>query len=300
MKKALVSLVALIAGITAVFSFSACQDNSDKVKIIDIPLSKEEYAITIPKGHDELKAKIDEFVLELTGEGVEYEGKKITFDYLYETETENLANDVKTSIGSIKTKSTDRANELVIATEGAFPPFEYTLGDSVGGIDMQIAKLLAAKLNKTLVVLVMEFDSIIEELNMGNADIGIAGFTITEARKAVIDFSVPYYITAQYIAVQEHNTDFDECVTSEDVEAVLKGYSNGTKAGAARGQTGYFYLAGLPGETEEDEPEYEGFSNLSVGSYGSIALAVQALADGKIKLVCGDKDTLTAAVNVIG
>lgn len=300
MKKALISAVALITGLTTVFSLSACQDNSDSVKIINIPLSVEEYAITIQKGQDELKAQIDEFILDLTGDGVEYGGQTVTFDYLYETETENLANDILTSIGTIKTQSTNRATELVVATEGAFPPFEYVVGDSVGGIDMQIAKMLADRLNKTLVVKVMEFDSIIEEIEAGNADVGIAGFTITKERKDVIDFSEPYYVTAQYIAVQEHNTDFDECVTAEDVENVLKGYSKGTKAGAARGQTGYFYLAGLPGETEDDEPEYEGFSNLSVGSYGSIALAVQALADGKIKLVCGDKDTLTAAVNAIG
>lgn len=291
MKKALITFVSFIAAVTAVFSLSACNNNAGKLKIIEIPLSSEQYGIAVNKNKTELKAQINEVIEELTGEGYEYNGKKVTFLSLYDDE---MASDDPISIGTVKTESTDRATELVVATNAEFEPFEYAVGTSFGGIDMQIAKMLADKLGKTLVVLDMLFDNVCDEVAAGNADIGMAGLTISDDRLDKVDFSLPYYDTTQYIAVQSNNTDFDNCKTSDDVVNVLKAYANGTKAGAASAQTGYYYLTG------NEAFEFEGFANLDVKAYSSIAMAVQDLANGTLKLVCGDKDTLSAAVKAIG
>lgn len=291
MKKALITFVSFIATVTAVFSLSACNNNAGKLKIIEIPLSSEQYGIAVNKNKTELKAQINEVIEELTGEGYEYNGKKVTFLSLYDDE---MASDDPISIGTVKTESTDRATELVVATNAEFEPFEYAVGTSFGGIDMQIAKMLADKLGKTLVVLDMLFDNVCDEVAAGNADIGMAGLTISDDRLDKVDFSLPYYDTTQYIAVQSNNTDFDNCKTSDDVVNVLKAYANGTKAGAASAQTGYYYLTG------NEAFEFEGFANLDVKAYSSIAMAVQDLANGTLKLVCGDKDTLSAAVKAIG
>lgn len=295
MKKALITAVSLVAGITAVFSLSACQKaESDSLKIIEIPLSSEQYGVAIKKGNSELKSQIDGILGDLTGDGVDYNGEKVTFLSLYEAEQEALDNDVLRSIGNVSTSSSNRANELVVATNAEFAPFEYKMGDYFCGIDMQIAKMLADKLEKNLVIINTEFESVLSEVDAGNADIALAGLTINSDRLETVDFSVPYYDTTQYIAVQSGNTDFDDCKTSEDVINVLLSYENGTKAGAAIAQTGYFYLTG------NEAFEFEGFANLDVKAYTTIALAVQDLADGKVKVVCGDKDTLTAAVKAIG
>ena len=290
---AIATLTVAAVAATAAFGFSAC-GKSNSLKIIDIPLSSEQYGIAIQKGNTTLKTQIDAIIEDLTGDGVEYNGKTVTFLSLYEAEKEAEDNDTPISIGTVKKESTDRATELVVATNAEFAPFEYMVGDSFGGIDMQIAKMLADKLEKTLVIKHMDFEMVTDSVKAGNADIALAGLTINEDRLENVDFSVPYYDTTQYIAVQSGNTDFDNCKTSDDVVNVLKGYANGTKAGAAIAQTGYFYLTG------NEAFEFEGFANLDVKSYSSIAMAVQDLANGTLKLVCGDKDTLTSAVKAIG
>lgn len=290
MKKLLVSLcaAALVAAMTV--SFAAC-GNSAKVKIIDISLSQEQYGIAIAKGNAEMKTAVDGVLEKLVGEGVSYNGMTVTFQSLYAAEMEAQENQEAISIGSVKTSSTNRENELVVATNADFAPFEYRVGDSFGGIDMQVAKILAAELGKELVILHMEFEAVTEAVG-SSADIGIAGLTINDERKEKVDFSIAYYDTTQKIAVAADDTRFDDCKTEADVVAVLKGLS-GIQAGAAKAQTGYFYLTG------NESFEFEGYPNIQTKIYNTIALAVQDLANGKIELVCGDKDTLAAAVNAI-
>ena len=229
----------------------------------------------------------------LTGDGITVDGKTVTFQSLYDAEKAAEANNELISIGAVKTTSTNRANELVVATNADFAPFEYKVGDTFGGVDMQIAKILANQLGKELVISHMAFNAVTTAVSQGTADIGLAGLTISEDRKKTVDFSVPYYDTTQYIAVAADNTDFDECETEEDVVKVLQGYAKGTKAGAATAQTGYYYLTG------NEDFEFAGFENLAVTPYDTIALAVQDLANGVVKVVCGDKDTLTAAVKAV-
>lgn len=287
MKKFLTVLGAAALAVTMAVSLAACS-KGDKVKIIDISLSQEQYGIAIKKGDTAMKEAIDGVLEQLTGDGVQVNGTTVTFDSLYEAE---MTSEEPISIGTVKTASTNRANELVVATNAEFAPFEYRVGDSFGGIDMQVAKILAAELNKELVILHMEFDAVVTSVGV-SADIGIAGLTINEERKQSVDFSIPYYDTTQQIAVAADDTRFDECKTEEDVVNVLKSLT-GVQAGAAKAQTGYYYLIG------NESFEFEGYPNINTKIYSTIALAVQDLANGKIELVCGDKDTLTAAVNAI-
>lgn len=290
MKKFITALATAALCATCAISMTACSSN--QVKIIEISLSNEQYGVAIAKGNDELKEQVNTVIESLTGDGVTVDGKTVTFNTLYDAEKESEANGTPVSIGAVKKTSTDRSNELVVATNAEFAPFEYMVGESFGGVDMQIAKILADQLGKELVISHMDFEAVTSAVAQGTADIGLAGLTISEERKETVDFSLPYYDTTQYIAVASDNTDFDECKTEEDVVKVLKNLGN-VKAGAAKAQTGYYYLHGNP------DFEFEGFENLTVTPYNTIALAVQDLANGTVKVVCGDKDTLNAAVNAI-
>ena len=51
-------------------------------------------------------------------------------------------------------------DQLIVATNAAFEPFEYTKGDSYLGIDMEIAAMLAEELGMELVVQNMDFDAV--------------------------------------------------------------------------------------------------------------------------------------------
>ncbi|MDE7265549.1 MAG: transporter substrate-binding domain-containing protein [Clostridia bacterium] len=290
MKKAIIGLATAVLAAGMALSLTACS-KAQPVKIIEIDLSQEQYGVAIKKGDTEMKEAVDGVLEKLTGDGVVINGQTVTFNTLYTAEMEAQENNELISIGNVKTSSTNRANELVVATNAEFAPFEYMVGDSFGGIDMQVAKIIASELNKELVILHMEFDAVFTAVGT-TADIGLAGITINEERKLVNDYSIPYYDTTQRIAVLASDPDFDECETEEDVVAVLNSLT-GVTAGAATAQTGLYYLEG------NDSFEFEGFSNITTKQYSTISMAVQDLANGKLKLVCGDKDVLAAAVKAI-
>ena len=123
-----------------------------------------------------------------------------------------------------------------------------------------------------------------------NADIAMAGLTISEDRKEKVDFSIEYCTAAQRLAVAIDDTTFDGCKSKEDVDNILKTLS-GVKAGGATAQTGLYYLQG------SEDFDFEGFPNLEVLQYKKVSDAVQALAVGNIQIVCADKDVLELAVN---
>ena len=291
MKKFLIAaLSALMVAVMAV-SMAACGGIAG-VKIIEIDLSTEQYGVAIQKGNTELAAEINDVLAQLLGDGVEVDGETVTFQSLYEAEMDALAAGEVISIGDVATSSSDREEELVVATNAEFAPFEYRVGTSFGGIDMQVAKILAEGMGKTLVIRHMAFESVLQSVQSGESDIALAGLTINEERAQQVDFSDPYYDTTQRIAVSADNTMFDECKTEEDVVAVLKSLE-GAKAGAAKTQTGYYYLVG------EASFEFEGYSNIATSAYPTVSAAVQDLVNGTIDLVCADAVPLQAAVNAV-
>ena len=291
MKKFLIAaLSALMVAVMAV-SMAACGGTAG-VKIIEIDLSTEQYGVAIQKGNTELAAEINDVLAQLLGDGVEVDGETVTFDSLYQAEMDALENNEMISIGDVATSSNNREEELVVATNAEFAPFEYRVGTSFGGIDMQVAKILAEGMGKTLVIRHMAFESVLQSVQSGESDIALAGLTINEERAQQVDFSDPYYDTTQRIAVSADNTMFDECKTEEDVVAVLKSLE-GAKAGAAKTQTGYYYLVG------EASFEFEGYSNIATSAYPTVSAAVQDLVNGTIDLVCADAVPLQAAVNAV-
>ncbi|HBN12988.1 MAG TPA: amino acid ABC transporter substrate-binding protein [Clostridiales bacterium] len=289
MKKLFGALAAAAMTVLMAVSLTAC--GGKQVKIIEIDLSTEQYGIAVKKGDTKMKEEVDGVLEKLKGDGVTVDGKTVTFNSLYTAEMEAQEKGELISIGEVKKQSTDRSKELVVATNAEFAPFEYMVGESFGGIDMQVAKIIANELGKELVVLHMSFEVVLEAVG-SSADIGMAGLTINEDRMKTVDFSEPYYDTTQRIAVLAEDTDFDGCTDEASLVKALKELK-GVTAGAAKAQTGYFYLVG------NESFEFEGFANIQTKQYASIALAVQDLANGKLKLVCGDKDTLSAAVKAI-
>lgn len=171
---------------------------------------------------------------------------------------------------------------FVVATNAYFPPFEYYEGDKFAGIDIEIASIIAEKLDKTLYVKDMEFDSIINSVKTGESDIGMAGMTVNEDRLQHVDFSTGYYESAQVITVKADNTEFDG-KTAEEIEAILSSKTADYKIGTQNGTTGYMYSYGDEGFG------YDGFKNLTTQGYPTGALAMADLSNGKIDAVILDK-----------
>jgi polar amino acid transport system substrate-binding protein len=83
-------------------------------------------------------------------------------------------------------------DEIVLLTSADNPPYEFMRSGEVVGFDIDIAKIRAEKLGKTLVVKDMPFPSLIPALMSKQGDFAMAAITPTNARRENIDFSIPY------------------------------------------------------------------------------------------------------------
>lgn len=98
-------------------------------------------------------------------------------------------------------------NELIMVTEAGFAPFEYYENGEVVGVDVEIAKEIAKELGKELVIKDVAFDSIINEVKTGKADIGAAGISYSEERSKQVDFSNDYFTSNLIIIIKNSSNE---------------------------------------------------------------------------------------------
>jgi len=95
-------------------------------------------------------------------------------------------------------------NQLVMATNAAFPPFEFINDDGdFDGFDVQLAGAIAKELGMELVIDDMEFTAALAAVTAGQADVAIAAITIRPDRLETMDFSTPYFETTIVAIVPE-------------------------------------------------------------------------------------------------
>jgi len=239
------------------------------VKVIDIALTNEEYAFGVAKNQPELLAEVNRFIAQIKSDGTL---DAILNNYFGDGEPQAV----------VSAKLDSSKDQLVVATNAAFEPFEYMKGDKYYGVDMEIAAKLAEHLGKELVISNMDFDAVVLAVGQGKADIGMAGLTIKEDRKQYVDFSDKYYDAAQKLIVKASDTTFDAMKTAEEVEAYLSGLDSSTKIGFQTGTTAQFYVEG------DEEWGFDGFPVKGVG-YKSGSLAVQDMLNGNIHYVIIDE-----------
>lgn len=97
---------------------------------------------------------------------------------------------------------------LVVTTEAGYAPFEFLdENDNVVGLDASLAQALADDLGVELDIQNIAFDSVVAEVQAGNADMAIAGLTPNADRKKSVDMSDMYYAGGQCMLVLEENLD---------------------------------------------------------------------------------------------
>ena len=255
---------------------------SSGVKVIDIPLTQEEYAFGVDKSQPELLEEVNKFITQIQSDGT---FEKILNNYFGDGQPQAVA-----SAAPDSTK-----DQLIVATNAGFEPFEYTVGDKYYGIDMEIAALLADHLGKELVISNMDFDAVCLSVGQGKADIAMAGLTIKEDRKEYVTFSDKYYDAAQKVIVKANDSTFDKCQAAADIESILSGLGSDTKIGVQTGTTGQFYVEG------DADWGFNGYKTECVG-YKSGSLAVQDMLNGNIKYVIIDEapaQSIAKAINAL-
>lgn len=127
--------------------------------------------------------------------------------------------------------SSKNSDKLVMGTNAAFPPFEFTttnnpLVETFDGIDVAIAKKIAEDDNKQLTIVDQEFDGLIAAVSTGKVDMAVAGMTVTDDRKQSVDFSEPYYVATQVMVVSPDNTSIQKASDLADKQVgVVLGYT---------------------------------------------------------------------------
>ena len=277
-------LAFILAALCVIPAFASCKKDDEKekvtAKVIEIELTEEDYAFGVDKDQPELLKSVNDFIAEIMKNG---KFEEICNKY--------FGDGTPTPVESKELDSSK--DQLVVATNAAFEPFEYKDGDKYLGIDMEIAALLAEKLNKELVITNMDFDSVCLSVGQHKCDIAMAGLTINEKRQEYVTFSDSYYKAAQKLIVKSNDTKFNDCKTKEDVEKILGGMTSDVKVGYQNGTTGEKYIKG------DADWDFAGFKTTGVG-YKNGSLAVQDMINGNIDYVVIDAAPakfITEAVN---
>ncbi len=281
MKKLLATALALVMAAATLIGCGSSDVSTEKVKVIEIDLTQEEYAFGVDKNQPELLEKTNEFIA------------KIMEDGTFEAICNNYFGD-GTPVAVKSAQLDDSKDQLVVATNAAFEPFEYTDGgDNFYGIDMEIAAALAEYLGKELVIQHMDFDAVCLAVGQQKCDIAMAGLTVRDDRKEYVNFTDSYYNASQKLIVAADDTTFDGCTDAASVEAILNNFDSSVKIGVQNGTTGQFYVQG------DADWGFAGYAVTCTG-YKNGSLAVQDLINGNINYVVIDSApaaAITAAVN---
>lgn len=182
-----------------------------KQQKIDAVLIDEQPALAFVEKNNELTIADEEFAMEEYAIGIAKENTELLYqinDALEATKVNGTMDEIVANyIGDEKGEHPYESPEgltlgngtLTMATNVAFPPYEYYEDKTAVGIDIDMMQAIADYLNMDLVVSDMEFDSVIMAVQSGKADVAAAGLTVTEDRLKNISFSESYTTAKQVI-----------------------------------------------------------------------------------------------------
>ncbi len=184
-----------------------------------------------------------------------------------ETTTEDAATEeeVPAGEGEVSEDSSALADGVLnVGTNAEFPPFEYINDNGeADGFDIALIRAIGEKLGVEVQVDNMEFASLVSSIG-SKIDVAIAGMTVTDERKAAVDFSNSYYNAVQYVILPEGS----DIATADD----LKGKAIGVQLGT----TGDFIA--------------EEIEDATTSQYNKAVDAVNDLVNGRLDCVIIDKN----------
>lgn len=160
--------------------------------------------------------------------------------------------------------------KFTVGVSPDFPPFENLVDGEYVGFDIELSKAIAEELGLEVEFKTLQFDGIPAAVAAGGqVDVGITGLTITPDRQETVDFSDPYYIADQSVAVMKGGE-----ITADNVDELLN--TEGMVIAVQSGSTGEAYAQ-------------ENYSNATAQAYGNATDCFAAMQSGQADAVCMDK-----------
>ncbi len=161
-------------------------------------------------------------------------------------------------------KAEASAEVIKIATEGAYPPMNFTKADgSLAGFDVDVTNALCEQMKANCEIVAQDWDGIIPGLQAKKYDAIVAGMSITEERKQAVDFTDPYF-SSGLLLIAKADSD------------VAQGKLDGKTVGAQKATVASDYL-------EENNPK------ATVNLYDTQDNANMDLVNGRLDAIIVDQ-----------
>ena len=95
------------------------------------------------------------------------------------------------------------SGKIIIATEGAYPPFNYFQGSQLTGFEVDLGNAIAKKMGLQVEWKALSFDALLAGLRQDRWDVVIASFGITEERAKAVTFTQPHYCSGGVIVSRD-------------------------------------------------------------------------------------------------
>ncbi|MCF2869645.1 transporter substrate-binding domain-containing protein [Octadecabacter sp. G9-8] len=163
--------------------------------------------------------------------------------------------------------------EIVVATENAYPPLQFVDGDgNAVGWEYDAMAEVAERLNATIVYENISWDAMIPAVSEGQFDMGMTGITIREDRAEIVDFSDTYMTSEMVMLVRGDEDRFSDAASFAADDDLLVAAQPGTTP---------FYVAVYDVlDADEANPRIQLFETFGAG--------VAALRNGDVDLVLTD------------
>lgn len=137
--------------------------------------------------------------------------------------------------GGDQTASNDGGGEkekekvYTVGIDTTYPPFEYEENGEYKGIDIDLIHAIAENQGFKIELSPMDFGGIIPAMQAGQLDVAIAGMSITDDRKKVVDFSDPYFDAGITLVVKKDNNDIQTVSDLKGKTVAVKKGTSGAK-----------------------------------------------------------------------
>lgn len=175
------------------------------ITVVDEVDTQERYGIGVPQGNDSLRGAINAALATIIDDG--------TYAKIYTTwfpgsdvqqQLETIGG--QTEAGSLSDPGSyglHTPGRMVVGSDIAFEPFEFVKDGQNKGFDIDLMRAIAERLGVEVEFVNTDFGTLFPQLASGQFDAIISAITITNERDQSIDFSNPYFLTIQGLAVLE-------------------------------------------------------------------------------------------------